>query len=187
MKRGRTPGIGERFGRLVVLEETTSKPPGKLRRRSARCLCDCGAETTVLLQHLFRPNGQISCGCAKRKGTMTTAFRSTRDTPRRRPIKHGLAGHPSYYRWFNMVDRCDNPNHRAYKNYGERGITVAAEWRAPAVFLAYVDAFLGPCPPGHSLDRIDNDGNYEPGNIRWASRSEQVRNSRRRSKSSSLS
>lgn len=62
-----------------------------------------------------------------------------------------------------------------YPSYGGRGITVCAEWQTPANFYAYLDE-LGPCPPNYSLDRIDNNGNYEPGNIRWASQSEQNSN-----------
>jgi hypothetical protein len=64
-----------------------------------------------------------------------------------------------------------------YPNYGARGITVCEEWHDPFAFYAYLDT-LGPCPEGYSIDRIDNDGDYEPGNIRWASSAEQRANSR---------
>jgi hypothetical protein len=79
--------------------------------------------------------------------------------------------------WGHMIERCTNPNHHAWKNYGGRGITVCDEWRQSfSAFLAHV----GPRPtPNHSLDRYpNNDGNYEPGNVRWATRSEQRANSR---------
>lgn len=170
---------GERFGRLIVLELTTTQSPGKASRRAAVCGCDCGARVTVLVQNLCRAEGTKSCGCMKRRGTMSDRFAQTRATPERLHNRtHGMARHPSYYRWFNMVDRCENPDHAAYDNYGGRGITVATEWHDVAVFLAYLDAVLGPCPDGYSLDRINNDGPYAPGNLRWATRSEQMVNRR---------
>lgn len=81
-------------------------------------------------------------------------------------------------RWQNMMDRCYKPGRRQFKNYGGRGIVVCNEWHHMAAFLDYLDAVLGPCPPGHSLDRIDNNGNYEPGNVRWADTSTQLSNRR---------
>jgi hypothetical protein len=175
-----TVSTGDRFGRLEVTELIAVRRAGK-SRRAAACKCDCGAKVVVLLQGLYRPEGTRSCGCMKRKGTMSARFAETRATPERLHNRsHGLTNHPSYHRWFNMIERCENPSHRAYTNYGGRGISVFAEWRDLATFLTYLDAVLGPCPDGRSLDRVNNDGPYEPGNIRWATRSEQARNQRRR-------
>ena len=87
-------------------------------------------------------------------------------TPRRR----------ARMRWYSMVARCTNPNHKDYRWYGARGITVCPEWMES--FDAYY-AYVGDAPaPGLTLDRIDNDGNYEPGNVRWATKLEQTRNRR---------
>lgn len=80
-----------------------------------------------------------------------------------------------------MVRRCTVPTEAGYQNYGGRGISVFTEWLDPAKYIAYVDNELGPQPgDGYSIDRIDNNGNYEPGNIRWASRSVQNENQRQR-------
>lgn len=82
--------------------------------------------------------------------------------------------HPLRSTWRSMIKRCENPSDRAWAYYGGRGIKVAAEWRSFEAFLAYV----GERPVGLSLDRIDNDGNYEPGNVRWATKHEQMMNRR---------
>lgn len=88
------------------------------------------------------------------------------------------AAHPLFRTWAGIIQRCTNPKHTAFANYGGRGITVCPEWRTFAPFEAWILAHLGPRPDGMTLDRIDNDGHYEPGNMRWATRSQQQRNKR---------
>ena len=103
--------------------------------------------------------------------------------------QHGLKYHPHYHRWLNMNDRCYSTNNRDYENYGGRGITVHPDWQraaGPEAFCAWVDENLEECPEGSSLDRKDNDGNYEPENLRWATRKQQQKNRRPYKKASGL-
>lgn len=178
--------VGDRFGRWTVTE-TGLRLEYKKRRAAARCVCECGTEQAVYLSSL-KAGKSRSCGCSKRTGTMSPAFLASRRqpgtpaTPGATPPSsktHGLSAHPNYNRWLGMIHRCTNPRARGFAQYGGRGIQVAPEWRDPATFLRYLDEALGPCPPGHTLDRIDNDGDYRPGNLQWATPVEQRRNQRR--------
>lgn len=94
-------------------------------------------------------------------------------------FKHGLSGHPLYRRCSSAIARCENPEHRAYANYGGRGIRVHAAWLDVAVFVRAVEDEIGIPSQQVDIDRIDNDRGYEPGNIRWSSRKENCRNQRR--------
>lgn len=91
---------------------------------------------------------------------------------------HGLSRHPFYPVWNGMLDRCENPDSTAYHRYGGRGITVCSQWHSAASFIGDIERLLGPRPEGCSLDRIDNDQGYEPGNVRWATAVEQSNNRR---------
>ena len=96
-------------------------------------------------------------------------------------VSHGLSGHPLYGTWNAMIGRCERSASCTpasfWARYGGRGITVCPEWHDVAVFIAWIEENLGPRPPGMTLDRWpDGDGNYEPGNVRWASRSQQAQN-----------
>ena len=92
---------------------------------------------------------------------------------------HGLSKHPAAYGWYSMTARCTNPAATGYANYGGRGIKVCDRWSGPDGLANFI-ADMWPKPSDeHTLDRIDNDGDYEPGNVRWATGSEQMRNRRK--------
>lgn len=84
----------------------------------------------------------------------------------------------SYQRWYRMLRRCENPDDIGYRSYGGRGIKVCERWHDFELYYADITRLLGPCPPRKSMDRIDNDGGYEPGNVRWATAGEQAENRR---------
>lgn len=92
-------------------------------------------------------------------------------------IKQNMSSHPLYHTWENMRQRCNNPKHTAYKWYGGRGIKICEQWSDFAAFLKDV----GNKPtPKHTLDRVDNNGNYEPSNVKWSTQQEQLRNQKLR-------
>lgn len=153
-----TDMVGKRFGRLVAIERAGSVDD----KAMWRFRCDCGKEV-VLPGSRARSGGAKSCGCQRS------------DSAKLMNRKHGMAHTLAYKRWESIRQRCFNPKNPSYKNYGGRGITMCDEWvNSFDAFYAYI----GDCPEGKSLDRIDNDRGYEPGNVRWLDRSGQMRNRR---------
>jgi hypothetical protein len=158
---------GQKFGRLTVLERAVNKAG----RACWRCHCDCGQESLVYSQALMNGKTQ-SCGCLNRE-------LKSRKGPLAANYRHGgaPAGKPTHeYRvWVDAKRRCSGSHPNDRKNYSERGITMCVRWRDS--FEAFL-ADMGPCPPGLTLDRKDNDGDYEPGNCRWADKITQANNTR---------
>jgi hypothetical protein len=146
----------ERFGLLTFVEEAgTNKHSKKLWKLK----CDCG-EYTIAIASQVRSGKTQSCGHLKSAGNRRT---------------HGQRGSKLYIAWCNMKARCDNKSHAQYKDYGGRSIVYDPRWVDFEIFAKDVGT-----PPSnkHTLDRINNNGNYEVSNVRWAERSTQARNTR---------
>ena len=154
---------GQKFGRLFVLG------PIKQTANSSivwRCQCDCGNIADVLGGSL-RDGKTQSCGCYNRESS------------RERVYSHGMKGTRIYRIWNAMKARCKYPSSPSYENYGARGVSVCQQWQDSFEdFHFYVAQLPHFDEDGYSLDRIDNDGNYEPGNIKWSTRAEQSSNKR---------
>lgn len=145
--------VGKRFGRVVLIEPPQfTPPPGKVK-----CRCDCGDERVYWTSNLRVQNQPMCPGCRLKS----------------RPSK-GHYKHPLFNIWKGIIQRCENPKHTFYARYGARGIAMCPRWRAD--FRAFA-ADMGARPSlQHTIDRIDPNGNYEPGNCRWLTNAEQQDN-----------
>jgi hypothetical protein len=135
---------GQRFGQLMVRHRVENA-----KNRNARWLCECACGRELIAHSTSLVSGQTSCGCLRNKKS------------RERLTTHGKIGTRAYNSYCKAKRRCTSPSDPAFPNYGGRGIRF--------LFTSFQQFFaeLGECPPGMTLGRIDNDGHYEPGNVRW--------------------
>lgn len=147
------------FGRWSVLSRAEKRPGSNYSQWL--CRCSCGTLKVVASKHLH--GNSRSCGCLAVESVVA------------RSRTHGMVGSRTYSSWTTMKVRCTSPQHRSFENYGGRGIVVCDRWKNS--FENFLSD-MGPRPDGRTLDRIDNDGNYEPGNCRWAPEQVQRRNKR---------
>lgn len=151
-----------RYGRLTIIKEITPLQYGENTFRMMLCKCDCGTIKEITLSHL-RTGSIVSCGC----------YRLAKQT------KHGLRGHSLYSVWKGIKKRCHNEKEKCYEYYGGRGIKVCNEWDID--FRTFYDwALTNGYKKELEIDRIDNNGNYEPKNCHFVTHAENCRNRRKR-------
>ena len=144
--------VGDRYGRLVVVEDRG----GSVARR-VKCECDCGNSKKIRFYNLVSGNTK-SCGCMVRVGRVT----------------HGQSYGPEYRTWRRMKERCLNRNSENYGRYGGSGVTICDRWRTS--FINFYEDMGSKPGPWYSIDRINGEVGYEPGNCRWATSRQQSRN-----------
>lgn len=161
--------VGNKYNRLTVVSYLGMKSDGYRNRPYLLCLCDCGAEVE-LNASLVEKGKTKSCGCLQR------------EKAREAKTKHGLSDDILYNAWSNIRQRCFNKNKNDYKHYGGRGVTVCDEWNNS--FESFYNwSINNGWDKGLEIDRINNDGNYEPSNCQWITQQKNKSYGKRRNSS----
>lgn len=159
---------GQKFNFLTAIKIVGKKNKANLWE----CLCDCGNVTYAISTQLIK-GYKTSCGCKRKmsRGARPDVAQRNKDQ-----AKHSMSGGYTYQSWKCMKSRCYDKNHKDYPSWGGRGITVCDSWRE-----SFIDFYkdMGERPRGHTIDRINNEGNYEPKNCRWALAKMQSNNTRK--------
>lgn len=175
--------VGSKFGKWTVIENVKYEHPDWDYDPNAiwKCQCECYSGTIAhmssdRLNKIERDKKKFHAGCWHCRN---------REQERLQKMRNEEHYRKTYKAWHNLCSRCLKPEHKLYNNYGGRGITVCDEWKNDFLsFYSYVSALEHYGDPGRSIDRIDNDKGYFPGNVRWATAKEQANNQRHRKKKS---
>ncbi len=161
---------GDQYGKLTIVKEVEPHiEPSGIKRRRFECKCDCGNIIKVNLNSL-RTNNTKTCGCIKKEIGFVLGKKSF--------TTHGFSKVKEYRTWSDMKQRCHNPKNKRYNDWGGRGIKVCERWKNS--FENFLDDMGKKPGKEYSIDRINNDGNYEPSNCRWSTSKEQINNQRKK-------
>jgi hypothetical protein len=158
--------VGRRFGKLIVVSELESIVSGSHKRRRFKCLCDCG-NTKIIWYENITSGHTKSCGCLKSEASRL-AHLTHGESQKNETVE--------YKTWTGIIARCYNQNETGFKNYGGRGIVMCEAWKNS--FQSFLKDMGRRPTPTHTIDRINNNGNYEPSNCKWSTKKEQGKNKR---------